>query len=105
MYSRVTLLEVDTMRLTVDEAVELFRGVVLPRLRELDGFEGVYVLATPEGKGMLLSLWESAEAAEASTLFAAEELERYVTMFRAPPGREQYEVLVAETSGMPVGRA
>jgi heme-degrading monooxygenase HmoA len=103
VYSRVTLLEVDTMRATVDEAVELFRGVVLPHLRELDGFEGVLVLATPEGKGMLVSFWGSEEAAEASTAFAAAEVERYVTMFRAPPGREQYEVVVAELPGVPVG--
>jgi heme-degrading monooxygenase HmoA len=103
VYSRVTLLEVDTMRVTVEEAVELFRGVVLPRLRELDGFEGVYVLATQEGKGLLMSLWESEEAAEASTAFAVEELERYVTMFSAPPGREHYEVVVAETPRVPVG--
>lgn len=103
MYSRVTLLEVDTMRVTIDEAVELFRAVVLPRLRELEGFEGVYVLATPEGKGLLMSLWESEEAAQASTAFAAEELERYVTLFTSPPGREQYEVVVAETPRVPVG--
>jgi hypothetical protein len=103
MYSRVTLLEVDTLRVDLDEAVELFRGAVLPRLRELEGYEGVLVLATPEGKGLLMSLWDSEEAAEASTAFAAGELERYVTMFRAPPGREQYEVMFAETPGVPVG--
>lgn len=103
MYSRVTLLEIDTMRVTIDEAIELFRAVVLPRLRELVGFEGVYVLTTPEGKGLLMSLWESEEAAEASTAFAVEELERYVTLFSSPPGREQYEVAVAETPRVPVG--
>ena len=100
MFSRVTLLEIDTVRVTLDEAVELFRAVVLPRLRELDGFEGVVVLATPEGKGMLMSLWASEGAAEASTAFAVSELERYVTMFRAPPGREQYEVVVAQLPGV-----
>jgi heme-degrading monooxygenase HmoA len=103
MFSRVTLLEVDTVRVTVEEAVELFRAAVLPRLRALEGFEGVVVLATPEGRGMLMSLWASEEAAEASTAFAAGEMERYVTMFRAPPGREQYEVVLAELPGVLVG--
>jgi len=103
VFSRVTLLEVDTMRVTVDEAVELFRAAVLPRLRELEGFEGVMVLATPEGKGLLMSFWDSEVSAEASTAFAVAELDRYVTMFRAPPGRDQYEVVVAEMPGVPVG--
>lgn len=102
MYSRVTLLEIDTVRHTVGGAVELFREAVLPRLRELDGYEGIFVLATPEGKGLLMSLWESEEAAEASTAFAAEELERFVTLFRAPPGREQYEVVLAEPPAVSV---
>ena len=85
MYSRVTLLEIDTMRITLDEAVALFEEQVLPQLRELDGYEGVVVLTTPEGKGMLLSLWATEEAAEASAGFASAELERLVTLFRSPP--------------------
>ncbi|MFO7573326.1 MAG: hypothetical protein R6W48_12110 [Gaiellaceae bacterium] len=90
------------MRVTLEEAVELFRAAVLPRLRELEGFEGVVVLATPEGRGLLMSLWDGDEAAEASKPFAVAELERYVTMFRAPPGREHYQVVVAEFPGVPV---
>ena len=37
MYSRVTLLEVDTLRTTVDEALAVFEARIAPRLRELDG--------------------------------------------------------------------
>ena len=51
MYARVTLLEIDTVRVDIDAALELFRSEVLPQLREQDGYEGVYVLTTPEGKG------------------------------------------------------
>jgi len=51
MYSRVTLLEIDTMRIDVDAAVELFRERVLPRLHEQDGFLGVYVMGTPRARG------------------------------------------------------
>jgi hypothetical protein len=96
MYSRVTLLEIDTLRTTVDEAVDLFSDEVLPALREQDGYEGVVVLANPDGKAMLVSVWETEEDALASAEFARGALEEFVTLFRSPPGREQYEVRFAE---------
>ncbi len=101
MFSRVTLLEIDTMRAGVDDAVALFREQVLPQLAELPGYEGVLVLATPEGKGMLVSFWDSEEALEATAGFAGGELERYVTLFRSPPGREHYEVAFADLPEVP----
>jgi len=105
VYSRVTLLEIDTMRVDVADAVELFREQVLPGLHEQAGFLGVYVLGTPEGKGLLLSLWETEEAADATaeTGFYAEVLAKYVTLFRAPPGREHYEVLFADAPALATG--
>ena len=96
MYSRVTLLEIDTLRTTVDEAVELFDRLVLPNLRAENGYEGVVVLANPDGKAMLVSIWETEEDAAASAAFASAALEQFVTLFRAPPGREQYELRLAE---------
>lgn len=102
MYSRVTLLEIDTMRIAVDDAVAIFREQVLPELRELDGYEGVVVLATPEGKGMIISVWETEENATAAAQFAASAVEERVTLFRSPPGREQYEVVFGEMPGVMV---
>ncbi len=98
MFARTTLLEIDTERLDMRTAVEQFRGVVLPELRKQAGYQGVYVLTTPEGKGLLLSLWDSKEAAEASIVsgYYAEQIEKFVTFFRSPPGREHYEVAIAE---------
>jgi hypothetical protein len=96
MYSRVTLLEVDTMRTSTAEALGLFTEDVLPALQEQDGYEGVLVLTTPEGKGMIVSFWESEEAADAATAFATGAVERHLTLFRAPPGREHYEVAFAD---------
>ncbi len=98
MYARVTLLEIDTMRATVPGAVALFDRDVLPELQSQDGYRGVYVLATPEGKAALISLWDTEEQADAGMLsgFYAETLARYVTLFAAPPGRGRYEVLVAD---------
>jgi heme-degrading monooxygenase HmoA len=105
MFARVTLLEVDTLRVDMEVAVDLFRQTVLPRLRELDGYEGVYVLTTPEGRALLLTLWDSEEAAEAQaeTGFYAEQLQEHMTLFRAPPGRERYEVAVADVPAFAAG--
>ena len=98
MYARVTLLEIDTLRVGMDAALAMYRDEVLPALRAQPGYEGVMVLTTPEGKGVLLSFWETAEAAEAggTTGFYPEVLERYMTLFRSPPGRERYEVAFSE---------
>jgi hypothetical protein len=96
MFSRVTLLEIDTMRTGVEDATALFREEVLPGLREEDGYQGALVLATPEGRGLILTLWETEEGARDASGFATEALERNMTMFTAPPGREQYMVVVAD---------
>jgi hypothetical protein len=102
MYSRVTLLEIDTLRTTIPAAVARFEERVLPSLREQDGYEGVVVLANPDGKALLVSVWEDEEAATASAGFASGALEEFVTMFRSPPGREGYEVVLAEMPGVTV---
>jgi heme-degrading monooxygenase HmoA len=98
MVARVTLAEVDTVRVPLDEAIELYERSVIPALHEQEGYEGVYVLATPEGKALVLSFWEDEEAAAAGVAsgFYAEQLEKFVTFFRTPPGREIYDVVVAE---------
>jgi heme-degrading monooxygenase HmoA len=102
MHSRVTLLEIDTLRIDVDDAVALFTEHVLPGLRERDGFAGVTVLVTPEGKGLIASFWESEEAASAAAGFATGALEEHMTLFKSPPGREQYRVAFAELPGVTV---
>lgn len=104
MYSRVTQLEVDTLRTSVEAALGVFADEVLPQLRERPGYYGVYVLATEEGRGMIMTLWESEEAAEAGggEGWYAHQLEQHVTLFRSPPGRAQYQVLLADA---PAGAA
>jgi heme-degrading monooxygenase HmoA len=99
MYARVTQLEIDTVRATLPAAVALFEREVLPDLRSQEGYRGVYVLATPEGKAVLVSLWDTEQQADAGAPsgFYAATLARYVTLFAAPPGRERYEVVVADT--------
>ena len=96
MYSRVTQLEIDTMRIGPADASALFAYEVLPELREQPGFEGVVALISEEGKGLIATFWETEEEARDASGFASAELERYVTIFRSPPGREIYEVAVAD---------
>jgi len=94
MYARITLLEIDTLRVAVGTAVDLFVREIVPRLREQPGYCGVHVLTTPEGKALLMSLWATERDADASaeTGFYADLLAEYAALFRAPPGRERYEV-------------
>lgn len=103
MFARLTLLEIDTVRIDATAAVELFRSEILPELRDQPGYAGVLVLSTPEGLGALVSFWETAESAEVDVVqgFYPEVLERYVTLFRAPPGRGRYEVALAELPELP----
>jgi hypothetical protein len=102
MYSRVTLLEIDTLRVDVDDAAQLFRTEVAPSLADQEGYEGVVALVTPEGKGMIVSFWDTEEGARDASGIASAALERYVTMFRSPPGREYYEVAFADMSAVAV---
>jgi Antibiotic biosynthesis monooxygenase len=104
MIARITLAEIDTVRIGVDAAVDRFRELVVPALEEQDGFEGFLLLTTPEGKGLVMTFWITEQAAEASLTsgYYATQLEKFVTFFRAPPGREQYEVALAEASAIAI---
>ena len=101
MVARVTIAEVDTVRMSIEDSVELFRDSVVPALREQEGFEGVYVLVSPEGQALALTFWSDEEAATAGLAggrsFYAEQVEKFVTIYRSPPGRETYDVVLADS--------
>ena len=105
MVARVTLAEFDTVRLSIDDAVELYKESVVPELQQQQGYEGVYVLANPQGKLLTMTFWESEDAAEAgvSSGYYAAQIEKFVTYFRAPAGRETYEVALAEAPSVTSG--
>ncbi len=90
-----------------ESAVEMFRDSVTPALREQDGFEGVYVLLSPDGKALVVTFWATDEAAEAGIAggrsFYAEQIEKFVTIYRSPPGRETYDVILAEAPALTIG--
>ena len=58
------------------------------------------MLLSEEGKVLVITLWSSDEAARASRRAAStrSQIEKLsdVVFFRAPPGREAYDVVVAE---------
>ena len=98
MYARVTLFELDTVRMPLEAALERFRTLVVPELRNQPGYAGVYALTTPGGKGLVLTLWESEAAAQAgeATGFYDEQVAKFLLLMRQPPGRDHYEVVYAD---------
>ena len=67
---------------------------------EQDGYEGCYVLLSEEGKALVITLWSSEETAHTSQVsgFYQSQIEKLsdVVFYRASPGREAYDVVVAE---------
>jgi heme-degrading monooxygenase HmoA len=51
----------------IDAGLSYARENILPRVQQVDGFEGVYYLVDREsGKALSITLWESEEAMRAS---------------------------------------
>ena len=102
MFARITLFEIDILRISLDAALEQFEELVVPAARKREGYEGMYVMRTPEGKGLIMSLWESEEAAVAGVEsgYYDEQVAKFVSLFRAPSGRDHYEVVFVEAPGM-----
>jgi heme-degrading monooxygenase HmoA len=101
MVVRATEAEIDVVRTNPADAIEVFKQSVVPALREQEGYEGCYVLLSEEGKVLVLTFWESSEASRATRLsgFYAEQIGKLadLVVFRQDPGREAYDVMVAET--------
>ncbi len=98
MVARVTLAEVDVVRKNLDDLIEFYRQAVMPAQHAQDGYEGGYVLTTPEGKALVIAFWRDEAAAEAGMAsgFYGEQVQKFVTVFKAPPGREMYDVAVTD---------
>ena len=101
MVVRATEAEIDVVRTNPADAIEMFTQAVIPALHEQEGYEGCYVLLSDEGKVLVLSFWESNDAARATRLsgFYQEQVEKLgdLVVYRQAPGREAYDVVVAET--------
>jgi heme-degrading monooxygenase HmoA len=101
MVARVTVAEIDPVRQDPRHAIARFESDLVPALHEQEGYEGCYVLLSEEGKALVVTFWSSDEAAHATTVsgFYQSQIDKLsdFVVFRAPPGREGYDVVVAET--------
>ena len=100
MVVRATEAEIDVVRTNPEEAIALYERSVLPALREEEGYLGSYVLLSEEGKMLVLSFWESEEAAQATRQsgFYEQQIEKFtgLVVYSQEPGREAYDVVVAD---------
>lgn len=107
MIARATTADIDTVRTSIDEAVDVFRESVLPALHEQPGYEGSYVLLSADGKALVLTFWATEADADAGLAgarsFYAEQVDKFATIYRAAPGRESYDVVLAEAPTVRVG--
>lgn len=91
--------------LSLDHDVDVVRGSVVPALRDQEGYGGMYLLLADEGKALAISLWTTAEAAEAGTVDSRplyeDQIETFTAIYRAAPDRETYRVALANTPAAP----
>ena len=65
MFARVSTYQGDPAQ--IDQGLNHARENILPRVKQIDGFEGVYYLVDRQsGKALIITLWESEEALRAS---------------------------------------
>jgi heme-degrading monooxygenase HmoA len=100
MVARVTPAEIDVVRRTPKGGISVFEESVVPALEREEGYLGCYLLLSEEGKVLVITFWTSDETARASRLsgFYQEQIEKFTSelaIFRSPPGREAYDVVVA----------
>jgi heme-degrading monooxygenase HmoA len=100
MVARVTVAEIDPVRHDPRQAIERFESLLVPALREQEGYEGCYVLLSDEGKVVVVTFWSSEEAAQATreSGFYQSQIDKLsdFVVYRAAPGREAYGVVVAD---------
>lgn len=102
MFARATQFDIDTTRIGLEAALKRFLELVLPELRKQQGYQGNYLMRTPQGKGLLITLWETEADAEAGMAsgFYDEQIRKFMTVYRQPPGREHYEVVFGEVTAV-----
>lgn len=100
MVVRATEAEIDVVRTNPEDAIAVFKEAVIPALHEEEGYLGCYVLLSQEGKVLVLSFWETDDLARATRLsgFYQAQIDKFsdLVIFRQAPGREAYDVVVAE---------
>lgn len=101
MFARVTFFGIDTLKISPDDALELFKKLVVPETTKQEGYQGMYVIRTPEGKGMIISFWSSKATATSGVLsgYYDQQVQKFLSFYRLAPGREHYEVVLEDMPG------
>ena len=96
MHARVVTFQGDPAKM--QEMGTMFPQRVLPVLKQQRGFKGVTVLLDRErGKALGISLWESADAADAAmAVIGPMRQEQAATMGSSAPPAEGFEVIFRE---------
>jgi len=80
-----------------DEAIRIFRDVVIPDIKQQQGFKAAFLLTDPTtGQGVSITMWETEadlKAAVASSSHQAH-LAEFARVFAGPPTQGVYEVSV-----------
>ena len=95
MYTRLTIMQVDTDR--IDEGIEFYQESIVPAAKTQKGFRGIYLLVDRKtGKSISLTLWDSEEDAIANekSRYYQEQVVKGVQFYTKPPIREGYEVVI-----------
>ena len=82
----------------IDEGVRYAQENILPRVQEVEGFKGVYLLVDRQsGKALTITLWESEEAMRAGEA-EANQLRRETAEAGSQEvaGVERYEVAISQ---------
>lgn len=96
MFARCTIIQGQPDE--ADLGIKIMQEQILPAVRELDGFQGLLsFIDRDSGKGMSFTLWETAEARQAS-VEAASSLRKDAVdaMTASVVGVENYELVVDE---------
>ncbi len=78
-----------------EEAIKLFKDIVVPEAKKQKGFQGGLVLTNPDtGKGISIGLWETEAdmTATEKSGFYQQWVAKFTDVFAIPPFMEHYEV-------------
>jgi hypothetical protein len=93
--ARVTTIKLDPDSARQEAASAFFQETIVPAARQQAGFAGIYLLsAAGQGKGLIVSLWDTAGDLEASysSGFLSEQLNQFDEFLGAPPTVSLYDV-------------
>ena len=107
MIARATTADIDTVRTSIDDAVDVFRESVLPALHEQPAVRIITNNGSAVWKALVLTFWateaDADEGLAGARSFYAEQVEKFATIYRSAPGRESYDVVLAEAPTVTVG--